>query len=608
MIVDSRLRWPLDVTMNLWLLAFSLLLAFLAQVNPEGWFLRAACYAVIAAVIAIPARWIIDGANLREEMRRTLRNPIVLFALISATNFMALAISATVLLKASAHSKFRWAEVWPEARQLWRFGHLSAIWQARPTRVTEILVAGASLAVYALLISQLSHPLAFRRTDEDRIDISIRLMLADQIDAAQRWLRSVRSNNPKSLPEIARAQGMFAIKTGDFGSALQSAQVVASLLRQQISPPPPQDKDDGRLLLAQWAEFFTRTDSGQLFSQAVTFLLKDGISDPCLAAVIPPLIFFELGATRDSKFARRLARGVKRAQLLADATGRPNSDLQMLAEDKARTAQLPLGLTDPPYPLAVSMLEGLRKQLPEAAIRLVTRRQTRSVSGRIVKRVLSGRIVVEDAAQEMGFRRSREIALRDVVELLNEARGWPFTKFPMWLREWLNDDITLRLQQPIRRWAGKDVEAALLDLSRLLTGLINIAEFEQKSSAWPEFIRAQKSGSMTKALKSVSSHQSTSSRDSNEATILKGPVQIRSPRNVEIYRYCVELSNRRRHKDIYVYIDDDAAPSILRAAGRANLEELLSNGDAPSRIIINAHGKTMSTNFGGRWWRRNRPE
>lgn len=593
-VVNLRLRWPLDVTISIWLLVFSAFIALLAEFNGANLSLRVACYAVIGATIAVPARWVIDGASLRQEMRTTLRNPIILFALIVMSNFLALSIAASVLLKVPAQSRFLWESVWPEARQVLKFGHITAIWQARPTRVTEIVVAGAALAVYALLISQLSNPLRFRRTDDDRIEISIRLLLAGENDSAERWLQSVQTNNPKSLPEYVRAQGMLAIKTGDFALALQRAHAMASLLRQRIVPMPPDDKDDGRLLLAAWADFFTRVDRGELYSQVVSYIIDDGISDPCLTCVVPALLFFEHSEAGDSRLAVRLVQGMERARLRAQAAGRPDANLEAIALERTRRVELPGGMTDPPYPLTLATFEGLRKHLPEAAEHLLSMRRTRRLPGRIVKRVLSGRVVVEDARHERGFSESREVAKRDVIGLLNEARSWPIAEFPWWLRGWLETDIDQRLQQPIRRWAGKEIEAALLDLHRFLTGLINTAEFALKSSDWDDLIGGGGSLDMTRALKAVASHQPTSSIDPNKAEIFNGPIGVRSREHFQVFRYCVRLGSRGRHRDIYVFIDKDAPRSIMNTAGRAALEETLNRGDAPPRIIIDSHGEIVS--------------
>jgi hypothetical protein len=183
-VVKLRLRLPLEVIQGVWLSLLSVIVAVLVELTSSNVFIRAASYAIIAATIIIPGRWVIDGASLQQELRTTLRNPIIQFAIVAIANFIALSIAASVLLQVTAGSGFRWEAIWTEALQVWKLGHLSAVWKARPKRVAQIAVAIGALAAYALLISQLSRPWLFARKDSDRIEISIRLLLGEDIDDA----------------------------------------------------------------------------------------------------------------------------------------------------------------------------------------------------------------------------------------------------------------------------------------------------------------------------------------------------------------------------------------------------------------------------------------
>jgi hypothetical protein len=405
-IVILRLRWPLDVIEGIWLLLISALVAILVQASGSDLYLRIACYAIIIATIFIPARWIINGENLRREMRRTLRSPIAQFSLIAVTNFIALSIAAAVLLQVPARSPFRWGSVWPEALQIWTFGSLLAILRARPTGATEIVVAGAGLAIYAFLLSQLITPWRFRRTGGDRIEISTRLLLIDDNDRAKHWLKSVPTDDPKLLPDLVRAEGMLALKTGDFSLALQRAQVMASLRRL---PAWPEDKNDGRRILAKWAEFFIRVDYGELFSRVVIYLIRDGVSDPCLATIVPTLVFFEIGEERIGRMAKRIEQGMELERHQAEAAGNLNANLETF------THELSAGMTDPPYTLTLAMIEAWRNQSREAAARLLKMPRTRRVPNRVVKRILAGHVIVEAVVQEGNLSQIRKAWVEDIL-------------------------------------------------------------------------------------------------------------------------------------------------------------------------------------------------
>jgi hypothetical protein len=592
-VIDLRLGWPLEVFVSVWVLIFSVVIALLVEESGRDWVMQAACYAVVGAAIAIPARTVMDGSNLREELRRTLRNPFMQFVLVAAANFAALAIAASILLQVSAHSPFSWGQVWPEALQILKFGHISAIWKARPTRIPEILVAAAALAVYALLVSQLTRLLQFRRTDDDRIEISIRLMLADDSDGAERWLRSVGNDNPEQ-PGFVRASALHAIKTGDFVLALQRARAIASLRRQRMHPVPPEDSDDGRRVLAEWAEFFIRADYGELYSQVVDYLIADGISDACLATVVPMLLFFEREESRNTGSVARMMRQGEQIRLASEASGKPNAKLEAFARERAKIPQFPAAITDPPYPLAVAMREARTKQLPKAAARLRDAGQTRRLPGQVVKRVIAGHIITEAAADAGHRSRILEAAAQEVVGLLDEAQKWPVSEFPFWLRQWLLDEIDewVRLVRPA---GSKRMVPALRELRRFLAEPSNANRQKLRSYNLTDLTEGKGAVNITKSLRTVASYQSVSSDDPRRPRIVDGPVEARTVGPYNSFRYCVK--RRWRHHDIYVYIDKAAPRQVMKTAGQAALEGVLNEGDTPGRIYLGESGKLIAKRF-----------
>ena len=592
-VIDLRLGWPLEVFVSVWVLTFSVVTALLVEASGRDWIMQAACYAVVGATIAIPARAVMNGSNLREELRRTLRSPLIQFALVAAANFAALAIAASILLQVPAHSSFSWGSVWPEALQILNFGHISAIWKARPTRIPEISVAVAALAVYALLVSQLTKLLQFRRTDDDRIEISIRLMLADDSDGAERWLRSVGSDNPE-LPGFVRASALHAIKTGDFALALQRARAIASLRRQRMHPVPPEDSDDGRRVLAEWAEFFIRADYGELYAQVVDYLIADGMSDASLATVVPALVFFERGEARSAGPVAWMMRQGEQMRRAAEASGKPNASLEAFAREREKLPQFPAAITDPPYPLAVAMREGLTNQLPKAAARLRDAGRMRRLPGQVVKRVVAGHIIVE-AAVDAGHRsRILEAAAQEVVGLLDEAQKWPVPEFPFWLRQWLLDEIEgwLLLVRP----AGKKLMVpALRELRRFLAEPSNANRQKLRSYNLTDLTKGKGAVNIPRSLRAVASYRSVSSGDPRQPRIVDGPVEARSAGPYDSFRYCVK--RKWRHHDIYVYIDRAAPRQVMKTAGQAALEGVLNEGDTPGRIYIGASGKLIAKRF-----------
>jgi hypothetical protein len=597
-IVNLRLKRPLEVIQSAWLLVLSALVAIMTEVSGSNFAIRVTCYAIIVTMIAIPLRWVIDGAALRDELRTTLHNPIIQFALVAVASFAALSVTASVLLKVSPNSAFGWGSIWPEALQIWRFGHLSAVWQARPDRAAQISVAIAALAVYALLVSQLSRFWLFSRTDHDRVEISIRLLLADRVDNAKNLLQTVRANDQKVLPELTRAQGMIALKAGDFAGALERALALASLRRLVVSP---EYRDDGRWIMAEWAGFFIRVDRGELYAQVISYLVGDGISDPCLATIVPGLVF-RTGPIGAGKIASRMKRRVEWMRLRAEMAGKPNATFEGFTRMVASPAKLPDDVSDPPYPLALAMFEGMGGQLSGAAERLLNVKRPRQIPERIVKRVIAGHIIVEAALGEKGLGQAREVASGDILGLLSEVQKLPVARLPWWLREWLQHDIDGRLRSKLL-WGGRELAPVLRELRQYLNGHGATTDLQSISVKFSSADSGKDFGYTYRELKDISLKRFGPAVDPNKPIIFGGPDKIRSRATYEGFRYCVRRGSGGRHRDIYVYIDNSAPKRVIATAGRAALEKALDQGDTPARIFVDSSGNTIGTGSGFRFRR-----
>ncbi len=399
-IADLRIRRPLVVTESVWTLCFVVLLTLLVRVSGHHWYLRFACYVVIAAILAGQARFVINGDNLRQELRRTVGSPVAQFALIALANFAALTVAAFVLLRWPAGSPFHWRSLWLESRQILSFSHVGAVFGARHTGATTVFVATAGVAVYASLLGQFLHPLQFLRSDNDRLEVVRRLLLAGDSENADRWLKDVGRGDRQLA--VLHAEGMLGIKSQDFNLALQRARGAAVVRRLTTSP---EDEDDARWILGEWAQ---QLRDGEACSDVVGYLVASGTGDPCLAAVIDEM----------------LERGVPQ---LADA--------------------LEAHLTDRTYPLSLSAIAKSREDWTGAKERLRSA-VPRQEAGRLVKRMLLSYATVL-ALQADDRRKMRDAAAEDSRELVREAQSWHIEQFPLWLREWLAREIDARARHRV---------------------------------------------------------------------------------------------------------------------------------------------------------------
>lgn len=114
-------------------------------------------------------------------------------------------------------------------------------------------------------------------------------------------------------------------------------------------------------------------------------------------------------------------------------------------------------------PLALALLELLRGDPRSAAARIGSVRHPRRVTERVVKRVLSSMVIVFSAKGEAGIGQAHQAAVHDTVGLLEEASEWPIAQFPLWLREWLADEVGQRLRKK-RFFGGKQTAPGLLAL------------------------------------------------------------------------------------------------------------------------------------------------
>jgi hypothetical protein len=525
-ITRLRIRWPLDVLESCWLAVFAASLTALAASDGVNFYIRAAAYAEIAGAVAIPCRWLINGTSLREEVRRTVRNPLVLFAVITAANFLATTAAAFTLLQLSPHTASYWDSLLAEARQLWGFSHFTAIWHARPDRPSQIVVAIAGLSNYALLVSQLYRPWQFRKTDSDRADLAVRLLLIDDCEGAKRLLGQVRAKSHQLPPEALRAEGLLAIKARDFPVALRYANIAASL---HGPPVVPESSDDGLQVLGEWSEFFIRADYGAAHSATLSYLAEAGISDACLATLINALVLYpNLGenSARNGKFALWVERSMTRAARTAEAAGKNKTDFQNFS--RMRTPlPVPAGITDPPFPLALSTLEGLTGQLRESAIRLLLKSRPRQLPERVVYRIVAGHTALQ-AADEKDFAKFRDLMRMESFGLLVEAQKWPIEKMPLWLREWVQEDIRGRLRGA--RIVGKKTRKALLELDRTLTPSDSSHEFRIDPDFMKEISKDKYYKDVTSLLRSVATQYPVSvGRMHLPTNASKKPVHRRNP-------------------------------------------------------------------------------
>jgi hypothetical protein len=193
-----------------------------------------------------------------------------------------------------------------------------------------------------------------------------------------------------------------------------------------------------------------------------------------------------------------------------EAAGKPSATFETFARERSTAFQFPAGMSDPPYPLALAMFQEMNKKFPQAATHLLAMRRPRRLPERIVKRVLTGHVIVMAAVQEGNWSHLREAAAKDVLGLLKEAQNWPLTQLPLWLREWLQHDIDQRLQQAFLR-EGKKTKSALRKLQRFLAGRSDTTWLESKISMLAELTNEKNSAEMASALRAASRNKITSS-------------------------------------------------------------------------------------------------
>lgn len=390
-VADARVRRPLPLWEGVVLCTFVAVIAMLVAADGQRWCLRLGCYAAIIAVLTCQLRLLLHGVDAREEMRRTLSNPFLQLGVIALTSFLTLVLAGYVLLHWPDHQPFRLPGLWLEARQTFGFGHLSAIWKARHAGGTQILLAITALSVYALLVRQLSNPLAFRRTDDDRVDIAIRLALAQQPEEAQEWLQRVERFSALSA-EGLRANGLIALAAGRRDDALGAARADATLRR--AGTDAPEDDDDARVTLLVWAQQFR---DRELFAAVSAWSIESGIGDAALASIVPGL---------SANTWRALAPLPGRFRLTSAMVGLCGG------ED-----------VDP------SVLSGARSS---------------GVPDRLATAFVSAHLALRQASH-LSWSRERQVATAGTRMLLNELGAQPLDRLPFWLRVWAANEIELRL-------------------------------------------------------------------------------------------------------------------------------------------------------------------
>ncbi|MFF7566674.1 hypothetical protein ACFZB4_42815 [Streptomyces pseudovenezuelae] len=560
MAMALRIRMPLDILASLFLCLWAVLLVTLVGAGGEHWYTDVAAYAVIVAAISSPARWLTDGVNLRRELRRTLRSPQGQFAVITAANFAAFTLAAFMIVRWSGSTPFQWSQLLAEAKKIWGFGHLEAVWNVRSAPAAEIVIAVAGLAFYVLLFGQLRQFLRFRRTEYDRIDTARRLLISGDRDGAQRWLRTVGKKGPTPLlervPEHVQVEGLMALDKGDFDLALERARVLCSLRR---FPGTPESEDDARAVLANWAGQSLPFDHGRRYRDVVDWLVENGIGDACLATLMA---------------------GFAPSQPAAESS--PSDTL-----------------TDPPYPLALSVYEALSGRVPEAAARLSRTKDSGALSESVVKRLASGMIIVR-AADADGIWRVREAATWDTLALIDEAKSWPLAELPLWLREWLWRDVEQRLK---KGWlyGGKQTKAGLLCLRDSLLGRQEATPAATRQDAAYESARKKKLREISRA-RSTAEKQPEANADpaSDKPRIIQGPAEPRKYGNRRMYRYAVEEGGREHQVYVTIYnpVDRSGMPqaqrrrvkAIASSKGRRTLNEILRQGRVPGHIFIDPFG------------------
>ena len=414
--IDASLRRSYVVRENVWLLFTSTSIALLVGVSGHHWYLRLATYAVIVAILSYLLWGIIQPRVLRLNLCRTVPNPYLQFGLIALSDFVALTVAASILLRWPPNTTFQWNTLWLEARQILGFGHVLEIWRNRSSGIVVILIAVTGLAVYGLL-GELRKPWLFRRTDSDRADIAVKLLTVGDYCGAEKWLNSFEGDEAGSIDRLW-AQALGAIYAGRPEEALSCAQAVAAVNRAIAGTP--HDDDDGRCLLLEWTDFESEINGCGLFD----FLIESGISDACLSLQIATL----------------MTRGYPK-----------------------RGDALPVNIPDRRYPLTTAAFRAVSGNYLEAVPLLEAAPMT-NIESMIAKYLISEPLAIASAmaADPMrGFLAAMEAS----QTLLRESQYWPIESIPLWLRNDLIGDIDQRLET-----FGSEDFAALTELRRALGG------------------------------------------------------------------------------------------------------------------------------------------
>jgi hypothetical protein len=414
-LADLRVRRSVPVREGRFLLFVAVVVVLLTVVDGPAWHLRIACGAILVAAIGDQMRMVLDGVNARQEMRRTVGSPLVQLGSLAVTNLAAVTFAAYVLVDWSSDDGFDVQGLAAELSTVVKLGHVSALWSARHAGVENLLVIAAAVAVYTVLISQLPRALFVGRDDDDHLAIGLLLGMAGDVVSAREWLGKVKARARPS-GEAPRAYGTVDLVAGDTGEAMKSARTAARLRR--LGTQAPEDDDDARLILWEWAE---QLDDPEVVQRLIGWLIDDGLTDRALALIAAN----------------------KGNDVVDEATLTPNRPL-------ARAA---VALHERRYDAALGELRSMRPG---------------NAADRIVHQLLQSR-AAELAASQDSWSRRRQQATADTRALLNELSPQRIEELPVWLVDWLSLDVSLRLR-PRAAATDEESRAALRALEDTLHG------------------------------------------------------------------------------------------------------------------------------------------
>jgi hypothetical protein len=548
---DLTIRRPLAVVESIWVLTLSGLLGVFYWTSGGHWYIRAACYAVVIAILSNQVRYLLTGVNLRQELRRTFGSPFLQFLIIVVTTFGALAIAAYILVRWPGGRPFQLHGLWLEARQIQGFGHLSAIWSARHAALTTILIALSGLAVDSLLLQQLFNIPEYRRNDADRIELATRALIAGRPEAAERWLSEAHQG--QELPqEGKRAAGMLALARGDYAQALEQARLTSAARSSRLGGSWVED--DARALALAWAADLGDPD---IVASTATHLLDDGMTDGCFASVI----------LRAPEASLLPLRGLLTGPILNN------------------------------YPLAGAML-AIRDGNAADAPPTLQKAGSEDLPERLARRLVAGYISII-RANEISWSRLRQVATRDTRALLDEMRSVRLEELPLWLRGWLSDDVGQRLNRQSPTFEPETLEG-LEALHHALTGT-RTGEDRLGARLRLSSVESAAQAMWSRSLGDVLSNDPLDTLDETaEFAIVGGPIEIPSLFDNRVFRYDVRHPEGRSL--VAVVIDDDAmsadrgsmSPTLLgniQQFGRPALEEYLRRRELPMRIFIRLSGE-----------------